>query len=394
MLNKFIITALVIFITSCSQQQPADSYTISGTIEGVNSGTVKLVRSARVDKTSPAVDSTDLANGKFVLKGKLKAPELMKLVIEPGNWSFEIFVENGKITIEADTTASDHFDYTAYGMSKGAMIKKYTISGSESENQWTKFINDPRVKAYEQEFKNIDKAFTAARGNAAEQDRLRAQADSLRPLLMSVQKHWIDSFVAAKPSAASGAWMLYYYYQFNNDMPIHDMEVLVEKFTGTARSSEYFTMLSDVIQKRKALLPGGTAPDFTLLKPDSSSFSLSSLRGKYVLLDFWASWCKPCREAIPHWKEVYKKYQSKGFEVLSVTNDSRWSDWHKALEEEKMPWLQVADEFPIKNTPARVATLYMIPYLPTYILLDKEGKVIVYNGGEQEIDKKLNEIFP
>jgi thiol-disulfide isomerase/thioredoxin len=155
----------------------------------------------------------------------------------------------------------------------------------------------------------------------------------------------------------------------------------------------YYKELSGAVAKKKALQPGNTAPDFTLKKPDSSSFTLSSLRGRYVILDFWASWCVPCRKAIPHWKEVYKKYNAKGLEMVSVTNDSRWSDWFKALDVEKMPWLQVADEFPIKNMPARVATLYMIPYLPTYVLLDKEGKIVLHNASEEQMDEKLKEIF-
>lgn len=165
------------------------------------------------------------------------------------------------------------------------------------------------------------------------------------------------------------------------------------KFTGQAKSTVYFSNLTDDLQKRKALQPGNVAPDFTLLKPDSSSFTLSSLHGKYVLLDFWASWCVPCRKAIPHWKEVYKKYHPKGFEIVGVTNDIRWSDWFKALDEEKMPWLQVADEFPVKNMPSRVGTMYMTPYLPTYILLDKEGKILLHNASKEQIDQKLKEVF-
>ncbi len=100
------------------------------------------------------------------------------------------------------------------------------------------------------------------------------------------------------------------------------------------------------MDKKRSLQPGQLAPDFTLLKPDSSTFKLSSLRGKYVLLDFWASWCVPCRKAIPHWKELYAKYQPKGFEILGITNDSRWKDWFKALEEEKCHGCRWQDEFP------------------------------------------------
>ena len=112
-----------------------------------------------------------------------------------------------------------------------------------------------------------------------------------------------------------------------------------------------------------------------------------------MMIDFWASWCHPCREAIPHWKEVYQKYHDKGFDIVSVSDDSQWSNWKKAMDVEKMPWKQVCDEFPVKNMPARVGSLYMTKYIPFYVLLDKEGKILVYSGKEEDIDNKLKEIF-
>jgi thiol-disulfide isomerase/thioredoxin len=111
------------------------------------------------------------------------------------------------------------------------------------------------------------------------------------------------------------------------------------------------------------------------------------------MIDFWASWCVPCRKAIPHWKEVYQQYNNKGFEILSVSDDSQWKNWTKAMDAEKMPWKQVVDEFPIKNMPARVGSLYMTKFIPFYVLLDKEGKILVYSGNEEDIDHKLKEIF-
>jgi len=144
---------------------------------------------------------------------------------------------------------------------------------------------------------------------------------------------------------------------------------------------------------RKALLPGNLAPDFTLLQRDSSLFTLSSMRGGYLMIDFWASWCKPCREAIPHWKEIYQTYHEKGFDIVSVSDDSRWGDWIRAMDQEQMPWIQVIDEFPVKNRPARIGSLYMTHYIPFYVLLDKEGRIILYTDSEEAIDSKLKELL-
>ena len=79
--------------------------------------------------------------------------------------------------------------------------------------------------------------------------------------------------------------------------------------------------------------------------------------------------------------------------MVSVSDDSRWPDWTKAMDAEKMPWTQVCDEFPVKGMPAKVGSLYMTTYIPFYVLLDKEGKILVYSGKEEDIDKKLKEIF-
>jgi thiol-disulfide isomerase/thioredoxin len=382
-----------ILLHSCAEKHYADQYKLKGTIRGVDTGSVKLVRYNEADRTSTTLDSTTFKEGKFTLEGPLQAPEMMTLMIQPGNWSVPVFVENNELTIQADTLDAAHYDWTAYGGAKGAEIKKYTVSGSANQNNWMQYQNDPVLKKYEPQFEKLQAAYTAAANNKEEANRIKEEMDSLRTLLTGLQKHWIDSFVAANPSSAAGTYMLSNYYMYNEDLPLSEMEAMVSRFSGPATSTIYFKNLSDAVAKRKALQPGHTAPDFTLLKRDSSNFTLSSLRGKYVLLDFWASWCVPCRKAIPHWKDVYQKYQPKGLEIVSITNDSRWSDWFKAMDDEQMPWLQVADEFPVNNMPARVAELYMIPYLPTYILLDEQGKIVLHNGTEEQIGEKLKKIF-
>lgn len=117
------------------------------------------------------------------------------------------------------------------------------------------------------------------------------------------------------------------------------------------------------------------------------------MRGKYVLIDFWASWCVPCRKAIPHLKEVYEKYRSKGFEILSLSGDQNQEAWRKAMDQEKMPWPKVCDDFPAQFAPSRVGSIYQTRFIPFYVLLDKEGKILVYSGNEQEIESKLQQIF-
>ena len=110
-----------------------------------------------------------------------------------------------------------------------------------------------------------------------------------------------------------------------------------------------------------------------------------------MILDFWASWCSTCRASFPEMKKLYAEYHKKGVEILGITNDSRKADWLKALEEDNLPWLQVIDEYPIRNTPAKVATLYAIPYLPTLMLIDPDGKIVGKAKDKHELKTWLDE---
>ena len=392
MKTQFYLFCLAALAASCGETKQSQGYSIEGHIKGVDTGLVKLTSYDDETRTSKVLDSVPLTNGAFHMEGTIPSPELVSITIGEGNWGLSFFLENSSITIKADTTGAEHYDYVAYGGAKGAMLKDFTITGSANHDQYMAFQSNAGLKQYEALQSELGKAYQNA-PNKEEGYKIKQQLDSIGDLSMAVRKKIIDSFAVASPTTAASVYLLFDYYRFNGAMTAADLESAISKFSGPAQSTVYFKSLSKDLERKKALLPGKLAPDFTLLKRDSSQFTLSSLRGKYVMLDFWASWCVPCRKAIPHWKEAYAKYQPKGFEIVGITNDSRWSDWFKALDEEKMPWLQVADEFPQKLMPSRVGTLYMTPYLPCYILLDKEGKIILHNPSKEELDAKLEELM-
>jgi thiol-disulfide isomerase/thioredoxin len=384
--------ALIFAGSGCTSNKETDAYHIEGSVKGIDSGTVKLVQYNDGDRTSKTLDSVAFKNGTFELTGKLDNPEMMTLVVEPGNWMAKVFVENSTITVKADTTGAEHYDYTNYGGGKGANLEKIEVVGSVNHDSYSKFENDPEQLKFKAAFAALNKDFEAER-NAATKEEMRSKFDSVGKLSKAWEIKWINEFVAKNPGSIAGIYIFSNYYRSNSQMPLAEMDALLAKFTGEANKSGYYTNLVKEADSRKALLPGKIAPDFTLLKRDSTSFTLSSTRGKYIMLDFWASWCKPCREASPHWKEVYTKYKDKGFEIVSVSDDSKWNDWIKAMDQEKMPWTQVIDEFPVKNMPARVGSLYQTHFIPFYVLLDKEGKILVYSGEEKEIDQKLAEVL-
>ncbi|QIL37830.1 AhpC/TSA family protein [Pedobacter sp. HDW13] len=372
---------------SLKAQSPA-GYILKGTTHGIKNGKVYLSRYNEEDRTSTNIDSTNVINGAFIFKGKLASAEQLGLNIKPGNWSANLFLENGTVNISIDTAGADHYDYTKYGQGKGARLKKVIVKGSRSQDQLDALENNPALAETKSKREALDKQYTAEK-NAEKKEALKAAIGKLTEEHNAIQFKLINQFISQNPSAVSGVYAFGNYYKFNSTMPVATLSNTIQQFKGEAKTSSYYISLAKQLKDREALLPGNIAPDFTLLKRDSTKLSLSDLSGKYVMIDFWASWCKPCREAIPHWKQVYEKYHNKGFEILSVSDDSKWNDWIKAMDIEQMPWPQVIDEFPKKMMPARVGSMYQVHFIPFYVLLDKEGKILVYGDDEKIIDAKL-----
>ncbi len=370
-------------VTASNGTQTRDSFQIKVNIKGIPDGYATLKSgSSGVYKT---IDSVPVKNGSFVFDGKLRSPEMVSVSVEPGGWNFFVFAENADISIDGDTTGSQYIDQTKYGGSKWATVKNITIRGSQSNDDLEKYNKDAAINSYDSVIRNFY-AIAGKQKNKDDEYKYRDKADSVRNVQLGERIKWIDAYAKAHPSSVAGAYLfnnLYTIYQ--SHMRIGQADSMLHNFSGDAAASPYYKLADDILAKRKAVSPGQIAPDFTLLQRDSTKLTLSSLRGKYVMIDFWASWCHPCRQAIPHWKKVYAEYHPKGFEILSVSDDNRWPDWKKAMDIEKMPWLQVCDEFPEQYKPARVGDLYMINSIPFYVLLDKEGRILVYSGNEQDI---------
>jgi len=135
---------------------------------------------------------------------------------------------------------------------------------------------------------------------------------------------------------------------------------------------------------------GIMAPDIILPDPQGDTITLSSLRGKYVLLDFWASWCRPCRIENPHLVKNYKKYNEKGFEIFQVSLDKEQKSWTSAIESDRLAWIHVSD---LQYWNSAAAKLYQVQAIPANFLLDKNGKIIAKNLRGDALEAKLSEIF-
>ncbi len=148
--------------------------------------------------------------------------------------------------------------------------------------------------------------------------------------------------------------------------------------------------LEDAIERERSFMIGGVAPDFAQTAPEGATINLSDLRGKIVLVDFWASWCGPCRRENPNVVRLYEKYKDKGFEILGVSLDRNREKWLQAIEQDGLEWLHVSD---LKGWQNEVAQQYNVSSIPQTLLLDAEGKIIGKNLRGQRLVNKLAELF-
>ncbi|MCX6282278.1 MAG: TlpA disulfide reductase family protein [Bacteroidetes bacterium] len=358
--------ALFLFVgailASCAGHK--DSYTISGKIIGIDSGTVYLQKFEVSDWVK--IDSAKLEKGTFTFKGKIGLPE-MWFITDKSKLFLPVFIENARINIEVYLDSVDKANIT--GSATHDLFKKYQKQ-SDSLNKL--------MEACYKEYK------TAKEAN----DTLKMKkADSVSDILDKAVKANVLAFAKANPSSVVGPYLIMRSaYQF--DLP--DLEESAAAFDTSLNASTYVQTIKKRIDVLKAVQIGQVAPDFTMNDTTGKPFTLSSLKGKLLLVDFWASWCGPCRGENPNVVSAYKAYNKKGFDVLGVSFDKDHAKWVKAIKDDGLTWNHVSD---LQGWGNAAGKIYGVMSIPANVLLDKDMKIIGRNLRGEDLTKKLTELL-
>jgi peroxiredoxin len=338
-------------------------FTITGKLDGFNEGTeIKLVQNGEAVEMT----KTTLQKGKFVLKGNVKEPILCYIMIGSEKPA-EIYVENGEITVKA----------------KKAEPTVFEITGSVSNKEFTDF-----TKAFIPIAQQLN-----ALGSTINSTVPGAERDALMKTYTTTQDNLqktIEKFAREKNKSAVAAFILNATFDFNPDVVV--LENRFNMLDASVKTTAAGKQLEEFIAEKKVGAVGTVAMDFTQPDTTGSPISLSSFRGKYVLVDFWASWCGPCRNENPNVVESYNKFKSKNFTILGVSLDrpGRRDAWVQAINADNLTWNHVSD---LKFWDNAAAKLYHIQGIPQNILVDPEGKIVAKNLRGPALEAKLCEIF-
>ena len=366
-MKQLILIFCVAFVASSYTW--GQGYVISGEVKGAEGQTVSLKQIR--DLQPVEISSTTVKAGKFTLKGTTPYPEFCLLHIgDKGPVQF--FVENSNIHIVVDMD----------------QMEKSKVTGSTENDIFMEFINGIEKYTRQQKQLNDSYASLSTSGIAAPDatTKIRTQIEQLNV----DRTNYMTSFVQKYPGKIATAFIVDNV--LLNSMSMAQLEQASKGFDAKYKQSPWVKTLTDHVSSVRRTEIGQPFTDITLKSPDDQPISISDYagKGKYVLLDFWASWCGPCRKANPQVVELYNRYKSKGFEIVGISLDRGKKEWVEAIKNDQLSWPHMSD---LNYWQSAAAKLYSVNSIPHTILLDKNGKIIAKGLHVEELKKKLAELI-
>ena len=328
MKKNLILLLIAIVAISCNQKQE-EKVLLTGSVEGVESGTVYLQKFR--NKTFDVIDSAEIVNGEFSFAKDVELPEIYGLSLDTTKNSFLLFLDENVANVVLDSV-----NY----------YRNTTVEGSELHNLYVEYRSDRDTE--------------------------------------------IDAFIRKHPSSLVSAYALYrdYSYRLTPD----EIRSNIELLDPSLRNTPYVEALEELIPTLEEVAVGNEAPNFTSTDAEGNSVEFADYIGKskFLFLDFWASWCGPCRRENPNIVRAYEEYKDKGFDIFAVSLDHSREGWVAAIEKDNLSWTNVTD---LKHWDSEPAKLYGVRVIPSNFLIDENGVIVAKNLKGEDLHNTLNDLL-
>lgn len=350
-----------------SGQRAKLAFTVRGNLDHAARENVYLSEFGE-DDFEPRDTARVETDGSFSFSGEITAPDVFRISLS-GEEGMPFVIDAPLINVRADARDLQN-SFTAEGSGESGLLKEMTADDEK----------------YRDAVSDLEKRFVRAR-DAGHSDSLvyfQEQFITLREIHAARKREFIRRHPASL-AASYATWLMAR--ESPDDAFIDSMTAA---FNREIPESKYARLLNTLQKESGALSAGAPAPEIVLPQPDGSPLRLSSMRGKYVLIDFWASWCRPCREENPEMVNLYRQFRGEGFEILGVSLDESRGRWTEAIAADKLPWKHVCD---LEGASGPAAIAYNVQAIPMTVLIDPGGRIVDTNLRGATLRRKLEELF-
>lgn len=365
MRNLFVLIISLAIFSACKK---TPEYLIQGTINGATTEMAYLIKMSQGERIT--LDSMAMENGSFKFKGSESVPQVYLIKIADQRSQIELFIENSNITVNADLES----------------LNKATVSGSVVHAEYVGYLD--KIAEFNQKVEEAYNEYVAAKEVGDEELAKQIDETKYRPL-RDERMVWQKEYVKNNPTSYVAAYVLYRQLAFV--LGLDEFDEYVSGLSEDISDSPYVIIMKENIATLRRVDIGQPFVDITLPDTTGTDVSLSSFVGEgYVLIDFWAAWCGPCRRENPHIVKIYEEFKDKGFEIFGVSFDNKREDWIQAIHQDGITWPQVSD---LKYWSSAAGKLYGVRSIPHTVLIGPDGTIIAKNLRHDTLREKLTELL-